>query len=295
MKRKIYVIGDIHGELDKLINLINQLPKDKHTKFIFMGDYVDRGCCSYEVIEYLIHLNAEYQCVFLKGNHDVEFWYGVEENLQHQEFPLYNQGAKETILSYVMNGESLNCHKTFFENLKDYHIEDNMLFVHGGYNRHFLISEQLKSSFTFWWDRDLWNAALGWESSTKEHPFKNKDNFKEIYIGHSPTLMWDVSVPMKAANIWNLDTGCGKWKFAKLSAVEINSKKIYQSEKIIKVGQIYSVIGQFSEIKPNIKNILFKVTKYEGKDICFGTYINAFTLENETENCLLNIDKLNEN
>lgn len=45
-----------------------------------------------------------------------------------------------------------------------------------------------------------------------EHPFKIKDTFKHIYVGHTPTIYWDKNTPITAANITNLDTGCGKAK-----------------------------------------------------------------------------------
>ena len=55
-------------------------------------------------------------------------------------------------------------------------------------------------------------------------------HYKEIYIGHTPTINFNCDVPMNAINIWNIDTGAA---FAgKLSAVDINTKKVFQSDKL---------------------------------------------------------------
>ena len=52
---KIFAIGDIHGCFDKLQKLINQLPIDRETDtLVFIGDYIDRGSSSREVIDYVI-------------------------------------------------------------------------------------------------------------------------------------------------------------------------------------------------------------------------------------------------
>ena len=74
---RIYAIGDIHGCLGQLEDLIGKIQLDlegfpiKQHKLVFLGDYVDRGPHSKEVIEYLIKLrNSELVCEMLLGNHD---------------------------------------------------------------------------------------------------------------------------------------------------------------------------------------------------------------------------------
>ena len=59
-----YIIGDVHGEFDSLRLLTDKLPKD--SKLIFVGDLVDRGKKSKEVVEFVKSNN--YLCVL--GNHD---------------------------------------------------------------------------------------------------------------------------------------------------------------------------------------------------------------------------------
>lgn len=97
-----YVIGDIHGEFDSLRLLINKLPKDANP--IFVGDLVDRGRKSKEVIEFVRKNN--YQCVL--GNHE-EMMIDFCKNfiLKYPNIPFMDtisrwirNGGKETLLSY---------------------------------------------------------------------------------------------------------------------------------------------------------------------------------------------------
>ena len=70
MKRTI-VIGDIHGGLKALIQLLEKPEVKENDRLIFLGDYVDGWNESAQVINFLIDLSQKQQCVFIKGNHDV--------------------------------------------------------------------------------------------------------------------------------------------------------------------------------------------------------------------------------
>ena len=65
MQEEIWVIGDVHGELDLLKELIDKLPKD--AKICFTGDLIDRGEKSFEVIRFI--MENSYDCVL--GNHEI--------------------------------------------------------------------------------------------------------------------------------------------------------------------------------------------------------------------------------
>ena len=68
------IIGDIHGCYYTLLNLLEKVEYDKQNdKLVFVGDYIDRGNNSFEVVEYLINLQKEVgkdKCVCLIGNHE---------------------------------------------------------------------------------------------------------------------------------------------------------------------------------------------------------------------------------
>jgi len=103
------------------------------------------------------------------------------------------------------------------------------MFVHGGFNRHYLIIDiEKQEPSQFYWDRDLWMSALSHKEIKRE--FKIKDNFKEIFIGHTTTMNWNTDKPIKAVNIWNLDTGAG-FK-GKLTIMNVDTKKYFQSDEV---------------------------------------------------------------
>ena len=70
--RKIFAIGDIHGCYDQLLALMVKIPINfKRDTLVFMGDYIDRGPQSVEVVDYLIKLEKRVPgIIFLKGNHE---------------------------------------------------------------------------------------------------------------------------------------------------------------------------------------------------------------------------------
>lgn len=75
--------------------------------------------------------------------------------------------------------------------------------------------------------RLLWIS--GYKKDSKSYP-KRLKLFNEIYIGHAPTLHYDVEAPMNAINVWNLDTGVAY--YGKLSIMDIETKQFWQSDPV---------------------------------------------------------------
>lgn len=239
-----YVIGDVHGEANKLTNLLQKLNITSSDTVIFLGDYVDRGPDSYQVIEQLLDLEKKCNCIFIAGNHDISFFDGTlfgelldEESMKklgRHKYMLWDQGAKETYESYIKAGVQPEVHLSFYKKLLPYYILDNnkdrRLFIHGGYNRHLPI-EQQKNNDIFWWDRDLIMSAYSYNNMNgKRYKFKNKDAFIKIYVGHTPVNYWGFSEPQYWGNVWNLDTGCGKIQEANLYALNIYTEELIKSD-----------------------------------------------------------------
>ncbi len=68
---KIYIVGDIHGDLKSLQSVLNFIPK-QDCLTIFLGDYADRGKNSLKVVETINELITENpnEFIALKGNHE---------------------------------------------------------------------------------------------------------------------------------------------------------------------------------------------------------------------------------
>jgi len=64
------VIGDIHGRLRALLQIMDRAKVTQKDNLIFLGDYVDGWGESPQVIDYLIELGKRQKCIFIKGNHD---------------------------------------------------------------------------------------------------------------------------------------------------------------------------------------------------------------------------------
>mgnify|MGYP003632490198 FL=1 len=233
---RTFAIGDIHGGLKALIQVLNQLEITEKDTLIFMGDYVDGWSESAQVVDFLIHLSKKINCIFIKGNHDVwcENWLKDQTDVNPT---WYLHGGKETIDSYEgFTIDKKNKHLNFFENLKMYHLDsENRLFLHAGFtSMHGVERETYPHKFCT--DRTLWEMALAMdkeiEKSSSNYP-RRLQHYNEIYIGHTPTTNYSITTPMHAINIWNVDTGAA-FK-GKITALNINTKAYFQSDELPKL------------------------------------------------------------
>ena len=92
MKKRTYVIGDIHGQLDMLKKMEQKIEAECKTaeadyEIIITGDLLDRGVCSFETYRYVKN-NSKMDC--LLGNHD-EMWKSGAEGVTNA-FYLNNGG-----------------------------------------------------------------------------------------------------------------------------------------------------------------------------------------------------------
>lgn len=227
---RTFVIGDIHGALKALEQLIGQLLLQPSDRLIFLGDFVDGWSQSSQVIEYLMALQQQYDCILIKGNHDAwcERWLKGEE----PDPVWYRNGGKETMASYdAVSPEERWVHLEWYNQLKLYHVdEQNRLFLHAGFaSLHGPEKEHYETNF--YWDRSLWEMALCMDKRIQKDSVRYPKRlllYKEIFIGHTPTVNYDVTIPMNACNVWNVDTGAAF--MGRISAMDIDTKEYWQSE-----------------------------------------------------------------
>ncbi|WP_299361597.1 metallophosphoesterase family protein [Winogradskyella sp.] len=225
-------IGDIHGGLKALSQLLERAQVTEDDKLIFLGDYVDGWSESAQVIERLIALSKTNTCVFIKGNHDVWCEHWLADGRINNVW--YMHGGKETLESYNnLSVEQKKLHLNFFEAMPLYYIDDNKrLFLHAGFTSMHGVEKEIHKE-TFYYDRTLWEMALIMDKRIKRNSelYPNRlKHYSEIYIGHTPTLRYHKYLPMQAINVWNVDTGAAFT--GKLSAIDIDTKEVFQSDTL---------------------------------------------------------------
>ena len=189
---RIYAIGDIHGCIDKLKELTEKIDIDfEHDLLIFIGDYIDRGPSSYEVVEYLINLKKEHpNIIFLRGNHEdmlMQFLSGADR------YTYLINGGQKTLESYLEIVTSSDIdpiphdHFNFFNSLLNYYETDDYIFVHAGLMPGIPLESQKMDDLL--WIRD-------------KFIFSDYDFDKKVIFGHTPFLS-----PMVQPNKIGIDTG----------------------------------------------------------------------------------------
>jgi serine/threonine protein phosphatase 1 len=229
MKR--YVIGDIHGRYEALMEVLDKVNFDyNEDKLFVIGDVVDGGRDSKKVIDELLKIK---NLIYIYGNHDLWLIDHIKSGW-YEEIWL-QQGGKETLKSYgasfikcmsdvtLLNTEHLNIpctHQDFFNKGKYYHIEDEMLFVHGGFRPEIGIEHETKHNMV--WDRDLIEYAR------EGNIIKPYDY---VFVGHTTTQFFDSTEPVRFKNLFMMDCGAG-WN-GRLAIMDIDTKK-FETSKIQK-------------------------------------------------------------
>lgn len=227
-----FVIGDIHGGLKALKQVLQRAKVQPQDTLIFLGDYVDGWSESPQLLDYLITLEETFNCIFIRGNHDELLLTYLKT--QNYSFEWYKHGGETTIDSYLKIGNSSRKrHIAFLERLENYYLDNqNRLFVHAGFTNLNGVEQEFYKPM-FYWDRTLWETALALDNSlSKEDPFypKRLNLYNEVYIGHTPTTRIQKFVPVQKASIWNIDTGAA-FK-GSLTIMDINSKAYWQSDPL---------------------------------------------------------------
>ena len=231
MKRTL-VIGDIHGGLRGLHQILERATVSQADTLIFLGDYVDGWSESPQVLDFLIELEKTNNCIFIRGNHDELVYKWLEESKDNREW--YKHGGESTVIAYAkVNSATKQKHIEFLKNLKNYHLDDqNRLFIHAGFtNMNGVMYEYFPR--LFYWDRTLWETALSLDSSITKNSLyypKRFTLYDEIYIGHTPVTKINQTTPVQKACVWNMDTGAAFT--GPLTIMDVDTKEFWQSETL---------------------------------------------------------------
>jgi serine/threonine protein phosphatase 1 len=235
MQQRILVIGDIHGGLLALQEVLTKAKVKANDKLLFLGDYVDGWSQSPQVLDFLINLQEKQHCIFIRGNHDQLLLDWLENNYANiNEEMWFKHGGEATVNAYKrISNEKKQVHIEFLKKLQDYYIDNqNRLFVHAGFTNQNGVEYEYFPKL-FYWDRTLWETALcldkTLETSSIYYP-KRFTHYKEIYIGHTPVTKINETKPMNYANVWNVDTGAAF--SGTLTIMDVDSKEYWQSKPL---------------------------------------------------------------
>lgn len=210
---KIFAIGDVHGCIAKVKDLISiiGMNADRDT-LLFVGDYIDRGPDSKGVIDFILELRRKIgNVVCLSGNHE-QMFLDYYRNNAGKELYLMN-GGESTIISYgragMKDGRNMNIpesHREFFTTLRTCYETDDYFFVHAGVKPGIPLEKQDPEDM-------LWIR----------HEFTDSDaDFgKTVVFGHTP-----LNEPLVKKNKIGIDTGAVYG--GQLTCVELPALKIYQ-------------------------------------------------------------------
>ena len=226
------VIGDIHGGMHALLQVFERAQVSPTDTIIFLGDYVDGWSESPQVLDFLMELNQTHHCIFMRGNHDDLLCQWLEGATDNE---LWSQhGGSVTIAAYQeVSAEAKTKHIKFLHALHNYHLdEQNRIFVHAGFSSlHGVTAEHFPEML--FWDRTLWETALALDPTMKKDHLSYPRRlllYHEIYVGHTPTTRIAESIPVKRANVWNMDTGAAF--NGSLTIMDVESKQFWQSDSL---------------------------------------------------------------
>lgn len=209
------VIGDVHGHYDGLMMLMDTIAPQKGDEVYFLGDLIDRGPKSAQVVEYV--RSSGYSCVL--GNHE-QMLLEAFPNGQVFAPALQNwlhSGGRATMASYD-NVESLLEHLDWIRTFPTYLDLGDLWLVHAGVHPNRPIEQQGFQEFC--WIRD--------DFHTSQKPFFSD---KLIITGHTITFTFSGVMPgdIVSGNGWiDIDTGAYHAKSGWLTAFDTTCQKVYQ-------------------------------------------------------------------
>jgi len=221
---RIYAVGDIHGRADLLNDVIQRIEDDSARRpvgtaiEVYIGDYIDRGPHSKNVIETLAWRVAQRRAVCLRGNHEalLEAFLADPAGLH----PWMHVGARQTLESYGLSRGDFDAsefhvhrrmldvfpeaHRLFLGCLQNYFSCGDFLFVHAGLRPRIPLTQQ--SLHDLHWIRD---EFLDFKQS--HGPL--------VVHGHTP-----VPHPELLPNRINIDTGA--WMSGVLTCIAIEGSQV---------------------------------------------------------------------
>ncbi|MBC7451435.1 MAG: serine/threonine protein phosphatase, partial [Cytophagales bacterium] len=184
---KIFAIADIHGCNKTLRALIDKISPSQEDQLIFLGDYIDRGPDSKDVLNYLISIKNQFRnTVLLRGNHEQMFLESDISIMAHERW--ISNGGEQVMMSYgLKNYDHVPHHiQEFISNTEYYYQNQHHICVHAGLNN--LVSDPFNDYQSMMWIRNFIIT-------------KKMTGGRVVVHGHTPTSLTEIKKQIDASSI----------------------------------------------------------------------------------------------
>jgi serine/threonine protein phosphatase 1 len=210
---RLIAIGDVHGcvhALEKVLEAIEPVPDDR---IVFLGDLIDQGKESKEVLELVLKLRDQAQVTLIQGNHE-EMLFAARENEQALRY-WERCGGVSTLTSYRFSATLADIpasHWELLESCLPYYETDDFIFSHANY-----VADEPMA--------DLPGYQLRWDLFD---PKKEQPHFsgKTVVVGHTEQKNAEI---LDLGFAMCIDTVC--WKYGWLSAIDLPSREVWQASR----------------------------------------------------------------
>ncbi|SDH79779.1 MULTISPECIES: metallophosphoesterase [Bradyrhizobium] len=187
-----YVIPDIHGRDDLLVRALADISAHRGGDggvIVAIGDYVDKGPHSREVVERLRAGIAGWNLVALKGNHDAMMVQGLRDPAKLALW--MDKGGAAALASYGGDPSAVpQAHIAWLDQLRLMHVDAHRVYVHAGVDPELPLAQQ--SEATLLWKRYPTGYGGGFGARHVVHGHDNDPNGPLLFDGRTnlDTLAW---------------------------------------------------------------------------------------------------------
>jgi len=210
---RLIAIGDVHGCVHALDKVLEEIGPTADDQLVFLGDLVDQGKETREVLDRILDLQTRTQVTLIEGNHE-EMMFAARESekaLRYWE----NCGGVATLNSYEFGAKLDQIppeHWALLEQGLDYYETEDYIFTHANYAYDVPMDEQL--GYQLRWS--LFEPA-------KERPHMSG---KTVLVGH--TEQADAEI-LDLGFALCIDTAC--WRYGWLTALDVRSGQVWQASR----------------------------------------------------------------
>jgi len=203
-------IGDIHGCVHALDTLLEKIAPQSGDTIVCLGDAIDQGRDTRDVLDRLIELSGQCRFVLILGNHEEMLFESLHNPAALDSW--VQAGGFATLNSYRFGG-SIDVipqdHIDFLRGGRDFFETDTHIFTHAGYDPALPMSQQPE-------------YALRWALLEEPFPGPHRSG-KKVVLGHTEQTSGE---PLDLGHLVCIDTAC--WRYGWLTALEVHTGNLWQ-------------------------------------------------------------------